>query len=376
MYKKINSRLFLNTALIFIIGGCAKINTPSGGPKDKTPPVVVSSVPLNGAKNFKGHKIEIVFDEYVVLDNINEKFMVSPPMKKKPRVFTRGKAVEIEFDSKLKDSTTYTCYFQDGIKDLNEGNVLQDYQFVFSTGPVIDSLSVTGNIYNAFDLEVPEKTVALLYRELADSAVIKHLPEYMSVLDPTGYFRIDNVRPGIYRLYGLKDADNSKNYNLPDEEFAFMDTTVLITPEKNFIPPVHNVKDTTEIKKGEKPGSETNRETIHRKKATGKKPAEAKDTTNLKKNAGKESEPVVLKGEYKLYQFTALKKAHYLISSHRDRKYLMTYILSLPPDTMKFEFSIPGAPNKEYFTEPSVNRDTLKVWLTDSTLYSQSRFPQ
>ena len=140
--------------------------------------------------------MKLLFDEYVVLDNINEKFMVSPPMKKKPRVFIKGKSVNVEFDEKLKDSTTYTFYFQDAIKDLNEGNILQNYQFVFSTGPVIDSLSVTGNVYNAFNLEVPEKTQVLMYRELADSAVVKHLPDYISRVDQTGYFRIDNVRAG------------------------------------------------------------------------------------------------------------------------------------------------------------------------------------
>ena len=196
MNRRMIARLFLSSALVVIIGACAKISSPSGGPKDRTPPVVVKSIPVNGARNFRGNKLEIVFNEYVALDNINEKFMVSPPMKKKPRVFLKGKAVEVEFDDKLKDSTTYTFYFQDGIKDLNEGNILQNYQFVISTGPVIDSLSVTGNIYNAFDLNVPEKTEALLYRELADSAVVKHLPEYISRVDQDGYFRIDKILKG------------------------------------------------------------------------------------------------------------------------------------------------------------------------------------
>ena len=149
---------FLFQLLIILISACAKISSPSGGPRDRLPPVVVKSIPVNGAKNFKGKSIAITFDEYVVLDNINEKFMVSPPMKKKPRVFIKGKSVNVEFDEKLKDSTTYTFYFQDAIRDLNEGNILENYQFVFSTGPVIDSLSVTGNVYNAFNLEVPEKT--------------------------------------------------------------------------------------------------------------------------------------------------------------------------------------------------------------------------
>jgi len=354
MYKRMINRLFLISALIIIISACAKISSPSGGPRDRLPPVVVKSDPVNGARNFRGNKLAIVFNEYVVLDNISEKFMVSPPMKKKPRVFIKGKGVDVEFDDKLKDSTTYTFYFQDAIKDLNEGNVLQNYQFVLSTGPVIDSLSVTGNIYKSFNLEVPEKTLVLMYRELADSAVVKHIPEYISRVDLNGYFRIDNVRPGTYRLYGLKDLDNSKNYNSLDEEFAFMDSTVVITPEKNFIPLPPVVKDTTIIKKG-----------------INKKAASVKDTTTVRKGINKEPEPVTLIGEYRLFQFAAQKKLHYLSKSNRDLKYQMLYILSLPPDSMKFEFYIPGVDNKAYFSEPSRNRDSLKIWLTDSSLYSK-----
>jgi Bacterial Ig-like domain len=354
MYTRMIPRLFLIPALIIIVSACAKISSPSGGLRDRLPPVVVKSTPLNGARNFRGKKLEIVFNEYVALDNINDKFMVSPPMKKKPRIFLKGKSVNVEFDDKLKDSTTYTFYFQDAIKDLNEGNILQNYQFVFSTGSVIDSLSVTGNIYNSFNLEAPEKTQVLLYRELADSAVVKHLPEYISRADPNGYFRINNIRPGIYRLYGLKDGDNSKNYNLPDEEFAFMDSTVLINPEKNFIPPPKIVKDTTVVKRG-----------------LNKNATAIKDSSNIKKTTLKVAEPVPLIGEYRLFQFAALKKFHYLIKSSRDMKYQLLYVLSLPPDSMKFEFSIPEADSKRYFIEPGRNRDTLKVWLSDSSLYSQ-----
>ncbi len=354
MYKRMINRLFLISALIAILSACAKISSPSGGPRDKLPPVVVKSDPVNGARNFKGNKIAIVFNEYVVLDNINEKFMVSPPMKKKPRVFIRGKGVDIEFDDKLKDSTTYTFYFLDAIKDLNEGNILQNFQFVLSTGPVIDSLSVTGNIYNSFNLEAPEKTQVLMYRELADSAVVKHLPEYISRVDQNGYFRIDNVRPGTYRLFGLKDLDNSKNYNNPDEEFAFMDSTVVITAEKNFIPPPPVVKDTVKVKK-----------------TMNKNAAPVKDTTTVKKGVNKEPELVALIGEYRLFQFAAQKKAHYLTKSNRDLKYRMLFILSVPPDSMKFGIFIPGVDSKAYFLEPSRDRDTLKVWLTDSSLYSQ-----
>ena len=362
MNRNFITRFILLTTFIVLVIACAKISAPSGGPRDKTPPVVVKSVPANGAVNYRDKKIAITFDEYVVLDNIADKFMVSPPMKKKPRVFTRGKNVNVEFDDDLRDSTTYTFYFQDAVKDLNEGNILQNFQFVFSTGPVVDSLSVTGNVYKTLSLEAPEKTQVLMYKEMADSAVVKHLPDYIARVNPDGYFRIDNVSAGKYKLYALKDDDNSRNYNSVEEAFAFLDNPVIITPEKNFIP---IPKDTTTIKKS----SEKVPAPVVAKKATDKGATTAKD----KKDAIKIPEPVVLNGEYKLYLFTAQKKAHYLTGSSRDLKYHLMYTLSLPPDSMKVEFSIPGSNDKGYFIEESRYRDTLKVWLTDTTLYSKSQ---
>jgi len=173
----------------------------NGRAKDKEPPVILKSVPMNGSKNFKGNKIVITFNEYIVLDNINEKFMVSPPMDKKPVITVRGKNVIIEYDEELRDSTTYTFYFQDAVRDLNESNPISNYQFVFSTGPVIDSLSVTGNIYKASDLNPPEATLAVLYIEHEDSAFTKLLPSYIAMTDKNGYFRIDNVSAREYRIY-------------------------------------------------------------------------------------------------------------------------------------------------------------------------------
>ena len=314
---------------------CAKVNTPSGGPKDKMPPVVVKSVPENGTRNFTGNRIVVTFDEYVALDKISEKFMVSPPMAKKPVVTIKGKNIIIEYEDILHDSTTYTFYFQDAVRDLNEGNILNNYQFVFSTGSVIDSLSVTGNVYNAFTLDPPENTVLLLYRDLDLSSVTKNLPDYISKADQNGYFRIDNVREGRYLLYALKDADNSKNFNLPDEEFAFLDSPVEITSEKNYSPV-------------------------------------RPDTVKTKQGNTVVPDTAVRKGEYKLILFKPEKKQRYLTSSSRDLlPYHLVYTLSMPPDSMDFSFSIPGTDDKSYFIEKSREKDTIQIWLTDSILYSQ-----
>jgi uncharacterized protein (DUF2141 family) len=329
--------LYYVLLLSLIAVSCAKVSSPAGGPKDKLPPVVVKSIPENGTRNFTGNRITITFNEYIVLDKIIEKFMVSPPMAKKPVVEIKGKSIIIDYEEELHDSTTYTFYFQDAVRDLNEGNILDNYQFVFSTGPVIDSLSVTGNIYSAYTLDAPENTTVLIYRNLDFFNVTKQLPDFISKSDQNGYFRINNVRAGKYLLYALKDDDNSKNFNLPDEEFAFLDSPVEITPEKNYSP----VKpDTLKLK-------------------------QAKTTTA--------SDTTVRKGEYKLILFQPEKKQRYLTSSTRSLPYQLIYTLSLPPDSMNFDFSIPGSDTRSYFIEKSREKDTIRVWITDSTLYSQQQ---
>lgn len=334
----IRSSWFLIPAWI-LISGCAKMNTPSGGPKDKEIPVVLKCVPENGATSFNGKEIVVTFNEYVVLDKISEKFMVSPPMKIRPDVFVRGKNVHIKYEDQLRDSTTYTFYFQDAIRDLNEGNAINNYQFVFSTAPFIDSLSVTGNVYSALNLDPPENTLVLLYDQLEDTSVVKQIPVYITRASANGEYRIDNVRPGSYRLYGLVDADNSKNYNNRDEMFAFYDKPVQIVPEKNYLP----------LKK------DTVRAPVA-KPATGKAPF---------------IPPVI--GEYQLTLYQAEKKLHYLTSSARKQPYQLVYTLSLPPDSSEFEFSIPGVSPDKYFTEKNKDRDTIRVWLTDSTVYRQQQ---
>jgi hypothetical protein len=336
MTRSIFKHLFPVLPVFILIAACAKVSSPTGGPRDKEPPYVVKSLPVNGAINFKEKRIAITFNEYVALDKITDKFMVSPPMKKKPRIFLRKKSVIVEYEDNLRDSTTYTFYFQDAIRDLNEGNPIENYQFVFSTGSVIDSLSVTGNVYNALDLDPPEATLVLLHKDLADSAVIKRLPDYISKVDKKGYFRIDNVKGGTYRLYALKDADNSKNFNLADEEMGFMNSPVEITPEKNYTP----VKpDTIKIKPGK---------------------VKAVDT-------------VIIKGEYKMILFQSPKKNHYLTSSSRSMPYKLTYTLSLPPDSLGFDFSIPGTDRNSYFMEKSRENDTILIWMTDTALYSRQQ---
>ena len=334
MFRNLTRHLNLALLVLIVAASCAKVSSPTGGAKDKNPPVIVKSIPVSGQTNFRDNKITITFDEFIVLDKINEKFMVSPPMVKKPTITIKGKSVIVEYDEELKDSTTYTFYFQDAIRDLNESNPIDNYQFVISTGDVVDSLSVTGNVLSAYTLDPPEGALVMLYRDPADSAVIKNLPDYITKVTKTGYFRIDNLKEGVYRLYALKDNDNSKNFNLADEEIAFVDTLIEVSSSENYILPV---PDSLKIK-----------------------PADIKI-----------ADTILLKGDHKLILFQPEKKIRYLTGSSRPLQYKLVYSFSLPPDTLGFDLAIPGAGPDSYFIEKNMKGDTTLVWITDSALYSQ-----
>ena len=121
---------------------CANVVSPSGGPKDTIPPIVLQSVPENQTANFHDKEIHITFDEYVTLNNPNSNIFISPPLEKNPEYRLSGKSLIIKFKEALKPDVTYSINFGEAIKDLHEGNVFKNYSFVFSTGENIDTLTL------------------------------------------------------------------------------------------------------------------------------------------------------------------------------------------------------------------------------------------
>lgn len=325
------------TILFIVVVSCAKISSPSGGARDVTPPKVLSTSPENGSANFTGQQFSILFDEYVTLENVNEKLMVSPPLRKRPTITTKGKSVIVKFEDQLSENTTYSFYFQDAIRDLNESNPINNFSYVFSTGDVVDSLSVTGNVYSALTLDPPEEVLVMLYRNLHDTSFKRSLPDYISRTDENGSFVINHLREGEYRLFALKDADNSKNFNLAEEEIAFLDSTIKVTPSTNYL-------------------------------------VKAIDTTSIEGTIGEAvaSDTNIVEGMYELHLFLPPKTSYYLNSSSRPSKYKLVYSLSLPPLDNRFEFAIAETDDSGYFVEMNEERDTMQVWLTDSILYNSA----
>jgi len=221
--------------LLFIAAfcwNCAQQGSPSGGPRDEDPPRVLESEPANYSTRFSAKKIYITFDEFIVLDNVNQELVVSPPMEEKPEIKLRKKTIIIEFEETLKENTTYTFNFGSSIKDLHEGNKLLNFEYVFATGDVLDSLSVKGTLKFAEDLTVPEDPISImLYDDLNDSVPLKDIPLYIGRSDDSGIFSVNNLRPDVYKVFALKDGNYNFLFDLPTEEIGFLDTSLILNAE-------------------------------------------------------------------------------------------------------------------------------------------------
>ena len=217
--RKFYSLLFLAAA----ISSCAIKVNPEGGPKDVTPPVILSCEPANQSSNIKPTDIEISFDEFVTLKDLNTQLVTSPLLKYTPETKIRRKSLYIHLKDTLKENTTYTLNFGKAIVDLNEGNALEGYQYVFSTGPVIDTLKMKGNLTYAIDHHPEKDILVMLYGENTDSLPYKERPLYVGRTNEQGDFHIDNVTPGKYKIFALKESDADYLYSGSPEKIAFAD---------------------------------------------------------------------------------------------------------------------------------------------------------
>lgn len=313
----------------FIVSGCAKVGTPTGGPKDVTPPRVVESTPAMNSTNFKGKKIEIKFDEFIQLIDINKNFVMSPPLKKKPMVMLRNKSIVVDLEEELQPNTTYRMYFSKAIVDNNEKNPLKNYEFVFSTGNVVDSLSLRGRVIDAFDHKTDKDGFfVMLYNKFQDSIPRKQLPQYITKTDENGWFSLTHIRPDTFMIFALKDMNMNTLFDMPNEPIAFSDS-LLHFNSKNYFMPDSLVK----------PDSS------------------ALDST----------ERGPFKAQIKLFSFTESHKKQYLKKFQRLAREKFDLLFNTEPDTLQIQPINFTAKNWLEDDRKSLT-DSISFWITDTSL--------
>lgn len=212
--------------LAAFFAGCAKISSPTGGPRDTTPPKVVKMTPENQSVRFHDKQIRIFFDEYVTLNNPTTNVLISPPMAESPQYTLKGKSLVIKFKDTLRANTTYNMVFSDCIRDYHENTPLSYFHYSFSTGDSLDDYMIRGQILDAKSLAPTKDFYVLLYKNTADSMPLTSRPDFVTKTHDDGSFLFQNITEGTYKIFALKDINSDLLYNLPNEEIAFLEETV------------------------------------------------------------------------------------------------------------------------------------------------------
>ena len=192
---------------VLIVAGCANIVPPSGGGADVNPPKLISSNPPNKTTEFSSSSVLLQFDEYIQLKNKNA-IQISPPCEPTPKIIVRGKRVEFDFSCSLDTNITYTINFGNSICDLNEGNVLENFTYVFSTGKVLDSININGSAKHSYSYESIGGAMIGLYKSFDFSR-----PYYYTYTNAEGDFSIENIKDGEYVIFGFSDNNQNLNYD-------------------------------------------------------------------------------------------------------------------------------------------------------------------
>lgn len=321
--------------LLLLVAACASIGTPDGGPYDETPPVFLTSTPAANALNAKEQKVVLEFDEFIKLQNAYEKIVVSPPQLQQPEIKANGKRITVELFDTLKPGTTYTIDFNDAIVDNNEGNPLEAFSFVFSTGDVIDTLGISGTVLEASNLEPLKGALVGVHSDLSDSAFNKKPFERVSRTDSRGRFFMRGLAPGKYRVYALADANGNYLFDQKSEKIAYLDSLVIpyATPSWR-------------------------NDTIWRDSLT-------IDTIKRVPYMRLRPDNIVLR------TFNVPLNQQYLVKNQRDIHRRFKFFFAAPLDSLPQIKGLDFDADEAFVIESNATNDTILYWLKDSTIYNR-----
>ncbi|CAL2080990.1 Ig-like domain-containing protein [Tenacibaculum sp. 190524A05c] len=251
-------------SLGLVIQSCARKGTPGGGPKDEDAPIMVVAKPAHESLNFNEDEIRIYFDEYIVLRELTKKLIISPPFKTPALITPQGtpsKYIDIKILDTLKKNTTYTFNFGDAVQDNNEGNKLDNFRYVFSTGDYIDSLTLKGSVIDVLERKKTKNYNLLLYKidsAFNDSIIYKRKPDYVTKTFDSLNYKFENISEGKYRIYALEEETSNYLFNSKTDRIAFLETEVSLPKDSILNKPIvlfsedqpYKYKRVKEIKKG------------------------------------------------------------------------------------------------------------------------------
>lgn len=339
--KRQASILWMRSLLVVVVAialsACASMGRPEGGPRDTEPPVFVSSNPSPGELNVTRKRIRVTFNENVNVADAMNKILVSPVQKEAPTISSSGRNIDVELRDSLIPDVTYTIDFTDAIADLNEGNPLDGFALDFSTGSTLDSLCISGMVFEAATLEPAQGMIVGVYSNLSDTAITTLPMERITKTNQLGQFTLRNLKPGQYHIFALNDKNRDNKWDRT-EDVAFYPEE--ITPMAETV---------------------TTRDTL--KSSSGGDSIVVRTHTKFSPN------------DVLLTWFNEEYKSQYMVKNDRRERNIISIEMGAPSDTFPV-LRLLNSPRAGQLIEEfsvvnsSATRDTIDYWLTDSMVYN------
>lgn len=190
------------------VAACASAGAPPGGPEDHAPPQILSIRPESGGLNVRAKQIDFEFDEVVAQQalgatDLSRVFLISPRDGDVDVSWHRHR-VTVKPHKGFRPNTAYNVIMLPGLGDLRN-NVRKDgASLIFSTGPSVPRLGITGTV---FDWSA---------QHVAANAYVAALPRgdttlaYLAIADSLGHFDIGPLDTGTYLVRALIDQNSNR----------------------------------------------------------------------------------------------------------------------------------------------------------------------
>lgn len=224
--------VFICLLFVLLFTKCANIVPPTGGPRDEQPPILNKNLSIPNESNLTNYSkdyIELAFDEQVQVTNFQNEIYTTPSLNvNKFKVSASKNKVRLNFNQPLDSNTTYTINFGKCIKDVTEGNIVENIQVAFTTGDKIDSLSVKGLVLDHLTNLPVSKAMVGLYAANDTAALFSTKPKYYTQTDESGSFKLNYLKAGEYELIAITDKNQNFKYDINKEKIGFLQNTIIL----------------------------------------------------------------------------------------------------------------------------------------------------
>jgi hypothetical protein len=105
------------------------------------------------------------------------------------------------------------------IQDYRNNALRESYTLAFSTGPVLDTGEIRGQVFTTGKTQGLD-VWAYLIPDSADVDPKKESPEYIVQCDAGGRFEFTHLAPGPYRLFAVRDRVSDRRYRPVEDEIG------------------------------------------------------------------------------------------------------------------------------------------------------------